>query len=1376
MTQIKPAQKRRNDEAHKRDVFGRNLSYIHSCLPNIGEVDGIDLYSHDLESGYSPLHVTLKNGYLQKSYMLYKRWKDDMEFLSHKYGGHILNQVDREGLKPLELYDMEFQSHITQHPKYFGYGKNGSLVIGLHEKSSVASFGVRHSFMSLPEDEIFENTLRKNGGSHILTLGSNVNYQLGTGTKDDRQNMFQLGVHQFDPEDGNQLESMSFKKVLMTRYHSLVLTSTNKIYTCGNSSRGRLGNGITDAPQISFKEILNLGDSGVAMLVSSNHHSLVLTYQSEVYSWGWNGYGQLGYPTSSKAGEEKLLEKVCGSKPKRISFFDDKDIVSIACSKVHSCAVARNGTVYLWGLNLGQMGGSKPSHLTPDVEYQTQEGYIISSPICINLSHLTVQQVVCTDFATFIRSKNNTLHVYSNYMTRTFKIPLPRAKTFKEVDAFAHFAPREVPSEVLDMKCSNSFGNNICFKYSCGRIGMISVKDESSKMWTKFLKYLPVSLCWMPNFKAKKCFDFAVSSKGSLIISTFGGEVFTCTGTNFMAERMYSNKLVSGRSINVSCDPSFGSFAIIKNERFEVPMIYPKDNLLYDFSQYSPLYGISRTPTNTIWGISNTGEFKLSNYLRNFEFDQKNDELAETSKSHREKFSLMPFSSDNISDTRANHESSDFDVTIVDSSGKTICKCHRLILLMRCPRIKQSLMNDGRFSTKDASLQLCLDSKYHQTNWTIQAHSIQISPKNLSIAVEQIIHFLYTDEKLPSQILPKLLLDIMDNSYHLTKIHYCLQQLLNTSSEQNEFWCLADVVLQMKDGVLHAHSLILSSRCLFFQVALKKEWRTINEKGMAFINMNDISSASTGSMTCILKYMYGVPYDEIFDNISRSQETEITQFFLDVLELCDELNIECFKNYVESVAVRYISGETVVPILINAVASNSRLLALNCCWFLCSHVGLLFTSDNADLIEKYFDSVIWGLIENTLRDLKNTSVRVDHISWYEDSSIDWKKLFKTNLSGFNEHFMNYNNAFIPVIDLKIDDSETLGLKNNKKPSRRRSSNHSFSKSRQSSFVNGDCNSVRRPSVASIVEAKPFWKSGETIADGEAVLDTEEFIEVVKKPKRKSSNQVPPQAKTLTIPTEPAGKVVVHKPNESTGENLPSLLVHDGPSSSLGLGESDAYNFKITGMFKKGSQKQRRKQLTEQDGKKDTEVAKKTPWGNAPLSAALPTGSTASSNGRKSLPSLYDNGSTTDLIQTKREKKKMSWNNPTNTEFVSHGNLGGITPYVHRVSMAKSTISASKAVPNDPQPDVKPKLSLEERVAQEEFEKWFAQESAKVQKKLKNDKHKARDEMRVMYNAADNLPDFVTGGDEQSSKRGKRLKLKFSGKHKNKDDSFIRTLP
>lgn len=174
---------------------------------------------------------------------------------------------------------------------------------------------------------------------------------------------------------------------------------------------------------------------------------------------GWNQYYQLGYTSSNKQGDSK--HTLCKSSPKRIPYFDNINIKYVACSKVHSCALSQDNKLYLWGLNLGQMGNKKPLHVNLDISHDHNNGYIIESPLVIDLSHLQVEQVLALELVTFIRCSGNTLIVLTDFCMRTFKISTPKPKNPTRIDIFSHYTPKTISADVVDMKCSNKVGNHL---------------------------------------------------------------------------------------------------------------------------------------------------------------------------------------------------------------------------------------------------------------------------------------------------------------------------------------------------------------------------------------------------------------------------------------------------------------------------------------------------------------------------------------------------------------------------------------------------------------------------------------------------------------------------------------------------------------------------------------------------------------------------------------------------------------------------------------------------------------------------------------------------------------------------------------------------
>jgi len=93
---------------------------------------------------------------------------------------------------------------------------------------------------------------------------------------------------------------------------------------------------------------------GVIKACAGGWHSLVLTEQGDVYSFGRHDDGQLGRETTDDS----------TALPGVVDFPGDPIITGVAAGSRHSTAVTDGGGVYVWGCNsLGQLG--VPSTASP---------------------------------------------------------------------------------------------------------------------------------------------------------------------------------------------------------------------------------------------------------------------------------------------------------------------------------------------------------------------------------------------------------------------------------------------------------------------------------------------------------------------------------------------------------------------------------------------------------------------------------------------------------------------------------------------------------------------------------------------------------------------------------------------------------------------------------------------------------------------------------------------------------------------------------------------------------------------------------------------------------------------------------------------------
>ncbi|KAK2560503.1 Alsin [Acropora cervicornis] len=88
-----------------------------------------------------------------------------------------------------------------------------------------------------------------------------------------------------------------------------------------------------------------LGD-GIAEVALGNHHTLLLTFNSQLLSVGENSFGQLGLGDFKARCEPTVLD-----------FFREKCVIEIACGGHHSGVICKNSEVFFWGnSSSGQCG------------------------------------------------------------------------------------------------------------------------------------------------------------------------------------------------------------------------------------------------------------------------------------------------------------------------------------------------------------------------------------------------------------------------------------------------------------------------------------------------------------------------------------------------------------------------------------------------------------------------------------------------------------------------------------------------------------------------------------------------------------------------------------------------------------------------------------------------------------------------------------------------------------------------------------------------------------------------------------------------------------------------------------------------------------
>jgi len=135
--------------------------------------------------------------------------------------------------------------------------------------------------------------------------------------------------------------------------HSLALTSDGQVFAWGNNFSGQLGNNSTANSPVPAPVDMSgaLAGQTVVAVAAGMGHSLALTTDGKVFSWGNNYSGQLGNNSTTSS---PVPVPVDTSGP-----LAGKPVATIAAGDMHSMALTSDGQVFAWGYNsFGQLGNN----------------------------------------------------------------------------------------------------------------------------------------------------------------------------------------------------------------------------------------------------------------------------------------------------------------------------------------------------------------------------------------------------------------------------------------------------------------------------------------------------------------------------------------------------------------------------------------------------------------------------------------------------------------------------------------------------------------------------------------------------------------------------------------------------------------------------------------------------------------------------------------------------------------------------------------------------------------------------------------------------------------------------------------------------------
>ncbi|CAH3153614.1 unnamed protein product, partial [Porites evermanni] len=496
--------------ARVKDQCGRNVLHLAaSCgkcdiLEWLVKEEGADLDSKDLESGWTPLHRSLFYGYLECAVKLTQLGSDP-------------SCLDKEGLCPLDLVQLDspFQIQSGVHAKVVSSYKTsledelklevGDVIRDVHMTQDKYWTGVmRGKRGHFPKDCV--KLLLKDHQLELFTWGSNTNFTLG---HKDESTRYTPEILECLTED----VKLCVKEVVMCKFHSVFLSVDGRVFTCGHGRGGRLGHG-NEKTLLEPQEVTALKDVKCLSLAAGQDHTVVVTDDGSVYTFGLNDSHQLGQvPPPKQCLCPRMLQ---------IKMWKGKEFIGAAAGRCHSVFFTRN-EVYSCGLNAGQLGHPKG------------ETYQMIPRQVSSLADKTViiSKVTCSDAATVCATSKGDIYLLNQYICRRI------------ISRFTDLTTLAVTGGKLDVaspqKARQEFADEIT-------VTVLNSRGTLSQ-WKPMFGSLR-ECCWYHN-RPITVRDFAVGRQ--LLIVSNDGEAFVCQP----GEKSFSpTKVASRRKPSVSSTSS----------------------------------------------------------------------------------------------------------------------------------------------------------------------------------------------------------------------------------------------------------------------------------------------------------------------------------------------------------------------------------------------------------------------------------------------------------------------------------------------------------------------------------------------------------------------------------------------------------------------------------------------------------------------------------------------------------------------------------------------------------------------------------------------------------------------------------------------------
>lgn len=158
--------------------------------------------------------------------------------------------------------------------------------------------------------------------------------------------------------------------------HLLALDAKGVVTAWGNGQQSQLGRRISERQRLRTLEPQQFGLYDIKYVASGDFHCFAIDTNDNVFAWGLNQFGQCGITDAQGNLEDGLVIH----KPTKVPELSQKGIVAIDAGEHHTLALTSEGKVYSWGrYDMKEIGIAEDK--LPDSTFRDEHGRPRSVPV-----------------------------------------------------------------------------------------------------------------------------------------------------------------------------------------------------------------------------------------------------------------------------------------------------------------------------------------------------------------------------------------------------------------------------------------------------------------------------------------------------------------------------------------------------------------------------------------------------------------------------------------------------------------------------------------------------------------------------------------------------------------------------------------------------------------------------------------------------------------------------------------------------------------------------------------------------------------------------------------------------------------------------------